>query len=169
MNFNKGIACALTALTGLALFIGGCGGSGYGDAEEPTSTTAAPVSRATDAPPTSAPAGRATESPPALTPSVTAAPSTELTLAASSLRFEQTSLTAPAGNVTIVFDNRDEGIPHNLHVFKGSDASGEEVGATEIEAGAIRQTLALGELAAGTYFYRCDVHPSQMMGTLTIT
>jgi plastocyanin len=68
-----------------------------------------------------------------------------------------------------VFENRDEGIPHNVHFFSGADASGEDLAATAIEAGAGGQTLALGDLAPGAYFYQCDVHPSQMTGTLTVS
>jgi plastocyanin len=85
------------------------------------------------------------------------------------VRFALPALSAPAGIVTIEFDNRDQGIRHNVHFFRGGDASGTSIGSTEIQAGAIQQTLALGELPAGAYFYQCDVHSSQMRGTLTVS
>jgi len=82
--------------------------------------------------------------------------------------FDTDELEAPAGTITIEFDNRDGGIVHNVHVFEGEDANGESVGATELEAGPIQQTLTL-ELEPGTYFYQCDAHPATMSGILTVT
>jgi plastocyanin len=155
MKFNKLGAAAMIVFAALPLVVGACGGygdDGYGGTPDPANTrpaAASPTIEATSAAP--APA----------TPA-------ELTLVAASVQFDQRSLVAPAGPVTIAFANRDQGIPHNVHVFMGPDASGATVGSTEIEAGAAQQTLVLGDLAAGSYFYQCDVHPSQMMGTLTI-
>lgn len=194
MRLHKATALPVTAFMMLVLFIGACGDSGYGDTSGPTGAPAATAPAASEftpaaaaspttvaAPAATAPAASeltpaagaspTTVAAPATTPSATSAPAqaTQLTLVASSVRFEQSSLTAPAGLVTITFDNRDKGVPHNLHVFRGSDGLGAEIGSTEIQAGAARQNLELGNLAVGTYFYQCDVHPSQMMGTLTIS
>lgn len=91
-----------------------------------------------------------------------------LQIAGVSSTFDVEELTAAAGTVTIEFDNRDAGVVHNLNVFKGADAQGESVGATELEVGPVQQTLTL-ELEAGGYFYQCDAHPTTMKGTLTVT
>jgi len=167
MSTNNAATFAVAALAALAILIGACGGTDYGDAAQ-TSSPAPPAARTTE--PTSAPASVPTDAP-APTAEATDAPAqpSEVTLVASSVRFEQQSLAAAAGEVTIAFDNRDQGLPHNVHVFRGNDASGDDIGSTEIETGAVRQTLALGDLAAGSYFYQCDVHPSQMTGTLAIS
>ena len=69
--------------------------------------------------------------------------------------------------LTVTFDNQDAGVAHDIHFFKGSDASGADVAQTDIEAGPVVQTLKLGPLDVGAYFYRCDVHPGQMEGVLT--
>jgi plastocyanin len=74
------------------------------------------------------------------------------------------SLTAPAGGVTIVLDNRDNGIAHNVNVFSG----GTSMGSTSPAAGPITETLALGTLAPGSYPFVCDVHPQAMHGVLTV-
>jgi len=173
MRTSNAATLAVAVLAAIALLIGACGGTDYGDAAE-TSSPAPPPARTTE--PTSVATAElaptsVTTAAPAPTSDATAAPAqpSAITLVASSVRFEQRSLAAPPGEVTIAFDNRDQGIPHNVHVFRGNDASGDDIGATEIETGAIRQTLALGGLAAGSYFYQCDVHPSQMTGTLTIS
>jgi plastocyanin len=82
--------------------------------------------------------------------------------------FDVEDLTASAGAVTIEFDNRDAGVVHNLHVFKGTSAQGESVDATDIEVGPVQQTLEL-DLEAGDYYYQCDAHPTTMKGTLTVS
>jgi plastocyanin len=91
-----------------------------------------------------------------------------LQIAGVSSTFDVEDLTAAAGTVTIEFDNRDAGVVHNLHVFKGTSAQGESQGATDLEVGPVKQTLEL-ELDAGEYFYQCDAHPTTMKGTLTVS
>jgi plastocyanin len=101
-------------------------------------------------------------------PNGTPAAGTTLTLIAASTLFDKEELQAPAGHVTIVLDNRDPGIPHNLQVFRGDNAQGDSLGMTEIANGPVQQTLEL-ELEPGAYFYQCDVHPTSMKGTLTVS
>lgn len=89
------------------------------------------------------------------------APALELT--ATRIAFDTTTLRAGAGKVSIRFENRDDGIPHNLHVSgPGVDER------TEVEEGPATQELEL-ELEPGSYSYVCDVHPQQMRGELTVT
>jgi plastocyanin len=81
--------------------------------------------------------------------------------------FDVETLQAPAGSVTIEFDNRDSGVVHNVHVFRGDSARGESVGETELEPGPVRQELTMA-LDPGEYFYQCDAHPTTMQGELTV-
>jgi len=99
----------------------------------------------------------------------TAAPSVPgaLALVGKDLKFDKSTLEAKAGTVVIEFDNQDSGVMHNLHVFKGKDASGESVGATDIAMGPTKQTLTLN-LQPGTYYYQCDVHQTTMTGKLVV-
>lgn len=89
------------------------------------------------------------------------------TIVSKNTLFDKTELEAKAGEITLIEDNQDAGIVHNLHVFKGADATGEDMGATELEAGPAKQELKL-TLEAGDYFYQCDAHPATMAGTLTV-
>lgn len=114
-------------------------------------------------PPRTPPPPIATSQPP-----VTATSSaSELTVVGRDILFDKENLEAGAGTVVITFDNQDGGIPHNIHVFAGSDASGDSVGETPIENGPVKQELRL-DLEPGEYFYVCDVHPTTMTGTLQV-
>jgi len=106
--------------------------------------------------------------PPQPTPAAPAAPATELKLTAKGIQFDTAALTgAAAKELTITVDNQDSGVLHNINFFEGTDNTGQSVGATPIESGPVVQTLKLGPLDAGTYYYQCDVHPA-MSGTLTV-
>jgi plastocyanin len=81
------------------------------------------------------------------------------------ISYDQSSLEAAAGTVTIDFTN-DAGIPHDVVI---EDANGNEVAATdEITSGA---TSAEADLEAGDYTFYCsvDAHREQgMEGPLTV-
>lgn len=87
------------------------------------------------------------------------------------IQFDTSELTVAADtDVTITADNTDPGISHNFAVYSSRDAadSGEEaLAATETCAGSCTDEVTLN-LTAGEYFFRCQVHPSQMTGTLTV-
>ncbi len=100
--------------------------------------------------------------------SIAAGDAAVLVLTAQNIRLDKSSLTAPAGAIAIRFDNRDNGVPHSLHLFAGVDATSATTAHTEISVGPTTAILTV-DLAAGTYFYQCDVHPSVMNGLLTVT
>ena len=85
-----------------------------------------------------------------------------------SLKFEQTELAVAAGTqLTLAFDNRDTGIPHNWALYRDEGHSDPLAGANDnICTGPCSGQVTFGPLDPGTYFFRCDVHPQQMMGTL---
>jgi plastocyanin len=79
--------------------------------------------------------------------------------------FVSKSLAAPAGPVTIVFDNQDASVAHNVHFFSAAGS----IGMVDIVTGPATETLSLGTLAPGSYSYKCDVHPTLMTGVLTVS
>jgi plastocyanin len=145
-----------------AALLAACGETSSAD---PTPVQTWKITPASGGPATSTPAPAA-ETP--TQPSGTGGDETVLQLVGANTLFDKDELEAPAGTITIEFDNRDGGILHNVNVFAGEDATGESVGATELEVGPIKQTLTL-ELEPGSYFYQCDAHPATMSGTLTVT
>jgi plastocyanin len=96
-------------------------------------------------------------------------PSVTVDLTAQNISFDSTRIQVPAGaSVTIKFTNRDNGIPHNFAVyespaakksiFKGKNITGPDT---------ITYTFTAPD-KPGNYFFRCDVHPSRMTGTLVV-
>ncbi len=86
--------------------------------------------------------------------------------------FSPANIQATAGeDFSIIFDNQDGGIPHNLAIFASeADATGDgdPIAATSIESGPDTQTLLVFGLAAGDYFIWCEIHVSGMTATLTV-
>lgn len=166
MNTHR-MRLALIAAAAAALVAAGCANTD--EPEDPTPVQTWKITPAsTGQPPAGTPTPAVTAAPATEEPQTPAADGTVLTVVGVSNTFGVEELTAPAGTVTIEFDNRDAGVIHNIHVFKGEDASGEEVAATDLESGPVTQTLTM-ELEPGTYFYQCDAHPTTMKGILTVT
>jgi plastocyanin len=101
---------------------------------------------------------------PAAGPSLTAAPNSP-TIEARALAFDRESLAVPAGAAfTLVFDNR-EAVPHNIAIYR--DASGaDRLFGGDVVTGPTERVYAVPALPAGTWYFRCDVHPA-MHGELT--
>jgi plastocyanin len=95
------------------------------------------------------------------------APAGTLSISASGIAFEQTSVTAPAGKAfQIAFENKDPGTPHNIAIHK-DNVTGTEVFKGAIVNGPATATYDVPALDAGTYAFVCSVHPT-MTGTLTV-
>ena len=82
-------------------------------------------------------------------------------IAAENFGFSTETITVGAGaEVTIEFDNRDDGVPHNVSVYTDASAA-EAIFVGEIVTGPARVTYTFtAPSEPGTYFFRCDVHPS---------
>ncbi|HEX5451838.1 MAG TPA: cupredoxin domain-containing protein [Candidatus Limnocylindrales bacterium] len=79
--------------------------------------------------------------------------------------FDQSTLSAPSGTAfAIVFENRDQGVPHDVAI---KDASGTMLFQGDVISGPASRTYAVGPLPAGSYTFFCIVHQG-MQGTLTI-
>ena len=89
---------------------------------------------------------------------------------AASTGFVQTTLQVEADRPTdLDFDNQDPGVQHNVAIFEADPADDPQ--ATPLFSGALvtgpmKTTYNVPALGAGTYFFRCIVHPSTMTGTI---
>ena len=90
-----------------------------------------------------------------------ALPPGDVVLVADNIAWDTDQLEAPADtDFTIVIDNKDEGVQHNLDI-KETEFK------TELETGVSAQVLQIN-LPAGEYDFICDLHPN-MAGTLTVS
>jgi plastocyanin len=113
--------------------------------------------------PTSAPS-TASSAPP--TPS--APGETVLQLRALNLLFDKRALTAAAAApVNIQFDNADAGVLHNFALYNNSSAA-QKIFVGDLTTGPVVTNYKFTAPAAGSYFFRCDVHPDTMTGTFTV-
>ncbi|HET7027819.1 MAG TPA: cupredoxin domain-containing protein [Candidatus Limnocylindrales bacterium] len=91
-----------------------------------------------------------------------------LSLTAQNVAFDKKDLTAPAGQAfSLSFDNQDSGIPHNVAIYTDNTATNNLFRGDTV-TGPTTTTYAVPALPAGTYYFRCDVHPTIMFGTLTV-
>ena len=95
-----------------------------------------------------------------------------VTEVAQGLAFEKDCLAAPAQTAfTIDFDNKDAGIPHNIHIFSedpSANPGAQSLFMGALETGPATTTYQVSALPAGTYFFHCDVHPTTMRGTFVV-
>lgn len=93
---------------------------------------------------------------------------TSLSITAKSIHFSSTCLAAPAGKpFTITFTNSDSGVPHNVAIYS-SPAATKVLFRGQLITGPKTVTYHVPALPAGTYYFRCDVHPTAMRGTFIV-
>ena len=93
---------------------------------------------------------------------------TNLSVTAQSIHFSSTCLAAPAGkSFTISFANKDSGVPHNIAIYSSSAAT-KVLFRGQLVTGPKTVTYHVPALPAGTYYFRCDVHPTAMHGTFVV-
>ena len=85
------------------------------------------------------------------------------------MAFDKSTITVPAGaQVTINFRNDDSGIPHNFAAYTTSAAQEEIFKGQIIDGGTSTTYQFTAPTTPGSYFFRCDVHPIEMTGTLVV-
>ncbi|WP_143727269.1 cupredoxin domain-containing protein [Methanoculleus chikugoensis] len=158
MRPNAALLVALLIVSAGMLAAGCTAPGGDGTQPTPTGTITTPAETGTPA---------ATE-----TTAATTASDGEIAtvdLSAENLAFDTSTITVPAGaNVTVNFDNMDDGIPHNVAVYTNASAA-EEIFVGETITGPAQTTYTFtAPDEPGTYFFRCDVHPQQMTGDFIV-
>ncbi len=95
---------------------------------------------------------------------------TSVDLTARNLAFSQSTITAQAGAlVTIAFNNMDSGVPHNFALYTDASASTAIFTGALVTGPATTTYTFTAPSTPGSYFFRCDVHPTTMTGTFIVT
>lgn len=105
-----------------------------------------------------------------------------ITIKASDFDYDEITL-APGIEVTMVLDNQDDSVAHNIIFFEGEEVGENEpvlqgciagcaddgtAVRTSLELGIIQQTFTFTTPPPGRYAFWCDVHPDTMTGFLII-
>jgi plastocyanin len=91
-----------------------------------------------------------------------------VTVVAAGLAFDTSTIELPAETPSsIAFDNQDAGVQHNISIYQ-DDTSSEILFGGEVITGPASIEYAIDPLSAGEYFFRCDVHPTTMTGSVVV-
>lgn len=92
-----------------------------------------------------------------------------VTLVAKNILFDKRLIVAAAGSdVTVILDNQDAGVLHNVAFYTNSRATGKIFVGETFPGVATRQFTFKAPSTPGSYFFRCDVHPDTMNGTFRV-
>jgi len=139
---------------------------GIGLATGPAASGAASAGPASPAPPSGQPSPA--PSAPAI-PGASASPAGQvIQLTAKNIAFDTNSLSVSAGQpFTVAFDNEDSQVPHNVAIYTDNTATN-VLFRGDVVTGPATTSYAVPALQPGTYFFRCDIHPTLMFGTLVV-
>jgi plastocyanin len=102
------------------------------------------------------------------TPAVQGTATDSITLVAKDLKYNVNEITLQANvESTVTLDNQDAGVIHNFSIYTTTDAA-TNVFRGDLTTGPVTQAYTVPPLKPGTYYFRCDVHPDTMHGTLVV-
>jgi plastocyanin len=91
-----------------------------------------------------------------------------ITVTAANLEFDTSTIELPTEQPsTIHFVNDDVGVPHNIGIYEDDQVTAELFQGEQI-TGPDEIDYAIDPLAAGNYYFQCDVHPD-MNGTVVVS
>lgn len=93
-------------------------------------------------------------------------PAGDVSITAQGVAYVEKTFSAPANTpFTIVFDNQDGGTTHDIDLI---DGAGAVVFDGKVVLGVSNIVYDVGALPAGTYTFKCSIHPTLMSGTATL-
>ena len=90
-------------------------------------------------------------------------------IVAKNLLFDKRTISAGSGaQITVTLDNQDAGVLHNIAFYTNRSATTKIAGTNPVAGPLVEEIKFPAPSAPGNYFFRCDVHPDTMTGTLTV-
>jgi plastocyanin len=99
-------------------------------------------------------------------PALSAVPGVQVS--AKNVAFSTTTIKLPANNAVIDFKNEDTA-PHNIAIFPNKNSLTKALFRGDITSPGTSSVYKVGSLPPGSYYFHCDVHPTQMFGTVTVS
>jgi plastocyanin len=160
-NINFRLFCVVPLLIIVLVVLAACSSN---TATNTTSTTKTSSTTSTQATTTTV----ATSSTTPTVTSTTAGQAVAISLVAKNMAFDKKTITVAAGaSVTMNFENQDSA-PHNFALYTNSGAS-QSIFVGQVIAGPKTITYTFtAPSVPGTYFFRCDVHPTAMTGSFVV-
>jgi plastocyanin len=88
-------------------------------------------------------------------------------VSAQNIAFSVKELKLPANNAVIDFRNEDKQ-PHNIAIFPNKNSLTKALFRGDITAPGASSIYKVGSLPPGSYYFHCDVHPTQMTGSVVV-
>jgi plastocyanin len=88
-------------------------------------------------------------------------------IAAANIAFDVSEIGLEAGRPTVIRFNNQDTVPHNVAIYTTPEAQEMIFQGPIIQGGSDTQDRFQAP-PAGSYFFRCDVHPTQMTGTVVV-
>jgi plastocyanin len=118
--------------------------------------------------PSPTPSAAPTTTPP--TTQCTKASNGVVDIVAQGIAYDTNCMEAPASApFTIAFDNKDSGIQHNVSVYPSATDLTHPIERGQTITGPATADYKVPALKSGDYYFHCDVHPTQMNGTLRVS
>lgn len=91
-----------------------------------------------------------------------------LELSASGITFDTNQLEFKAGEETTLPFSNDDAVAHNFSIYEDDSATKDLFTGQEVPPDSTTE-YSIPPLDKGEYFFRCDIHPSSMTGTVTVS
>jgi plastocyanin len=87
-------------------------------------------------------------------------------ISSANLEFNVSTIVAPAGEDFAITLVNDDSAPHNISIY--TEEGGEQLALGPTAEGGQTVTTDVSALEPGEYFFVCDIHPTEMTGTLVV-
>lgn len=95
-------------------------------------------------------------------------PEGAVVITAKGIAFDTKELRLPVGEAVIHFKNDDPAVNHNVAIYEGPGPGAKALFVGDIFPGVATKNYRIENLPAGTFFFKCDVHPAVMTGTAIV-